>query len=428
MKAQDLKCLINNGLSYLKLTQDEWEALRETRFEGRRFSLHFGHEEVENVRGDGLILISIPDKRKGLRVGLVNSVMATSTFDSRVLVDFVAPIKPGSLLELIRAVEVTTSRTPFDKLIKLGTGLHKVSKKAGETLIKMIAADPANQAALAPIIGRLRKPTHFEDARALQQDAIKQAIAWFRGAGEAKSISSSRSTTTLSSVRLHEDAVIEHDARWMPGWNLVDSDLTGKATFEKDGSRLAVYTANKRSLEKLLGIDLIYLNEKRGSLIMVQYKMMERRGKIASSDDDQDWIVPIDEQFKKELSRMRRFDKNNTSKGSYRLHSGAFYFKLVKRYASVKTGGFILSLGHLDHLHSSGGLSGPKGGMRISFNGLDGQHLRGEAFTDLIASGYVGTQNLTTAQFATLIKESLENGYGVVAAIEAELEDPLSAW
>ncbi|MER8453833.1 hypothetical protein NKG60_28360 [Mesorhizobium sp. M1428] len=36
-----------------------------------------------------------------------------------------------------------------------------------------------------------------------------------------------------------------------------------------------MWTANHRPLEHLVGVDLIYLNESRGALLMVQYEMME---------------------------------------------------------------------------------------------------------------------------------------------------------
>ena len=64
-----------------------------------------------------------------------------------------------------------------------------------------------------------------------------------------------------------------------------------------------VFTANKRPLEELFGVDLIYLNKTRGALVMVQYKMLEleRRARRRTMDelfgddgeDEQEWTVRI---------------------------------------------------------------------------------------------------------------------------------------
>ena len=165
-------------------------------------------------------------------------------------------------------------------------------------------------------------------------------------------------------MRVLEDAAIEHDARWMPGWKLADSDLTGRATFTRREEQLDVFTANKRPLEELFGVDLIYLNKACGALVMVQYKILEPEGRarrpvvdeLFGDDevDEQEWTVRINDQFTDELSRMRRCDRDLAPNGPYRLNSGAFFFKLVRRNAATKSAGILLSLGHLDQLMDGG--------------------------------------------------------------------------
>jgi len=87
---------------------------------------------------------------------------------------------------------------------------------------------------------------------------------------------------------------------------------------------------------------------------------------------------------------MVQFDKDLSPEGNFRLHSGAFYFKLVKRYAATNAAGIILSLDHLKKLIANDALRGPRGGLRISYDALCGHYLRGEAFVELIRSGYIG--------------------------------------
>jgi hypothetical protein len=293
-------------------------------------------------------------------------------------------------------------RTPRDRLAAGSTQFERVSPKLGAALISALAEEPENTPPLTRILAHLRRPSRYNNARGLQQDAVALAIRAFGGNDGASSIALPGDDTAIATVRVLEDAAIEHDARWMPGWRLADSDLTGRATFTKREERLDVLTANKRPLEELFGVDLIYLNKARGALVMVQYKMLEPEGRArhavvdelfgGDEVDEQEWTVRINDQFTDELSRMRRFDRDLAPNGPYRLNSGAFFFKLVRRNTATKSAGILLSLGHLDQLMDGGELNGPAGGLRISYRSLDGHYLRGDGFVELVRSGYIGTR------------------------------------
>ena len=72
-------------------------------------------------------------------------------------------------------------------------------------------------------------------------DALTLALKAF-GAKDAAAteLALSERTTALAASRLLEDVVIEHEARWMDGWLLSDSDLTGRAVFRQGDERLEV--------------------------------------------------------------------------------------------------------------------------------------------------------------------------------------------
>ena len=151
--------------------------------------------------------------------------------------------------------------------------------------------------------------------------------------------------------------------------------------------------------------------------MLVQYKMMNAQGHAAS--EDREWLVAIDRQFDDELNRMERFDRDLSDGRPYRLNSGPFFFKLVRRDAAANSAGILLSKGHLDQLLADGHLRGPRGGLRISFQALDGHYLQGEAFVELVRSGYIGSRGATTVHLQSLIEAALVGGRAVVAAIES---------
>jgi hypothetical protein len=81
-----------------------------------------------------------------------------------------------------------------------------------------------------------------------------------------------------------------------------------------------------------------------------------------------------------------------------------------------------LSLGHLDQLMYEGALTGPAGGLRISYRSLHRHYLRGEGIAELVRSGYIGTRGATTDHLQVLIEASLGGGKAVVAAIQTAFE------
>ena len=247
---------------------------------------------------------------------------------------------------------------------------------------------------LQRILSRLDVPRRFENARALQQDAFRTALKIFGVGDEADAVFLEGGDTALARVRFREDTVIEHDARSVPGWTLKASYQTGRATLTQNGQTLDVITANKQPLEEIFGVDLIYLNQTHRSLVMIQYKMLEPVEREEDMEhEEKEWLVRIDQQFKSELERMTRFDRDLSPEGAFRLNSGAFFFKLVRRQAAINTAGIVLSLGHLKFLIERGALYGPRGGLS------------------------------TTDHLETLIEAALVNGHAVVAAVQSAMRD-----
>jgi hypothetical protein len=365
-------------------------------------------------------------------VSLVRSVQASATFDSRVVFDLVRSVKPYSLPRVLGTIREPSLQAGTRKLAEGTAEFERISEKLGERILGQLVSFPENLPAFSRILAQIDHPKRFENARALQQDALAMALKAFGAPDGAAFVTLSDRDTALARIRLQEDAVIEHDARWIPGWDLNVSYLTGHAVFTQQTEQLHVYTANKRPLEELFGVDLIYLNERRGALIMVQYKMMgpsERKRRKLSIDsfdydvrDEKEWTVSIDAQFIDELGRMSKFNHDLSPDGPYRLHSGPFFFKLVKRFAAASTSGIILSLGPLEQMIAEGAATGPRGGLRISYQTLDGHYLRSDAFIELVRSGYVGSRGATTNHFRSLINAALEGGRSVVAAISQSIE------
>ncbi len=198
-----------------------------------------------------------------------------------------------------------------------------------------------------------------------------------------------------------EDPVVEHDARTFPDYELIGSDITGRAVFEKGRERLEVFTANRRPLEKVFGVDLIYFNTTRQNIVMVQYKMLEP---YKRKDRDTDWVYRPDANLNSEIKRMQKFtNQHPPGPYEYRLNPEVFYLKFVKRDGALRNAGIVLPIDHFERLRADPSSKGPRGAVRVSFESLAGRYLRQGPFLDLIRAGYIGATAKTTAHLKELV-------------------------
>ena len=428
MDDSNFAVLSDRGLSILRLDSENWDEIKEKQYRGTRFSWVLPHAVARSGKRKSLALVSIIDKSNNseeLKVAYISSIQGVSTLDSRVVFDFVSTIAPGAFVQLLSRVEKKSLKAVVDRFSKSNAVFEGISEKLGQELIKLILSYSENDQAVQRIVWKMKIPTHNRNARALQIDAVNLALKSFGITDEATELALPGDDTALAGMRLQEDAVIEHDARWIDDWNLIDSNPTGKAVFEQAGQRLEVFTANKLPLEQLFGVDLIYLNQTQRSIVMVQYKMLERGERVTweftdgTTHSEDEWITRIDTQFKDELKRMTRFDKDLDKDGPYRLNPGAFFFKLVKRNSLTKSAPVILSLGHFNQLLNDGHFVGKKGGLRVNKSELNGHYIRNTGFIELIKSGYIGSRGATTDHLEQLIMLTLLKGKAVVAAIQS---------
>ena len=279
-----------------------------------------------------------------------------------------------------------------------------LSPKLSAHLVGSLTRDPYNHAALETalsLLPGLRRPSNNTWA---QEDAIHLAMAAFGIQSQTPSevLLKNGATSGLGMVgtHLYEDSIVSSDASQLPGFNAIAFDVTGRTIFERGAERLIIYTANRLPLEEMFGVDLIYINETKGNIVMLQYKMLEEE---RQSDVSSDWLFRPDNQFQEEVARMQ-IPASPGAIMDYRLNSSPFFFKFVKRrLIGNSPTSFLVSLDHLKQILASPESLGPRGGVRVSYDTLDGTYLRQDDMISLIHSGYVGTYRTQTEALATLI-------------------------
>lgn len=111
----------------------------------------------------------------------------------------------------------------------------------------------------------------------------------------------------------------------------------------------------------------------------------------------------------------------------YRLSHNPFFFKFVKRkIVDESHQSFFVSLDHLKLILTSSHAKGPKGGIRLSYDALDGTYLREAGMISLIRSGYVGTHRAETEALITIISEVAKGNKALVLAWQKKVRNGVS--
>lgn len=353
----------------------------------------------------------------------VTRKIAVSTFDSRLTIKKLRLITSPSLQELGDKLTDARMKRVFIERMPAEGDFSNLSPKLSAHVIEKLAAYSENKAALDTALSQLPMLRQVPNTNWAQEDAIQIAMDVFGMRGNAapdevalkQGVSSGLS---LIGAYLYEDNVVHSDASHLPGFDAIASDVTGRAIFKKGDERLVIYTANKLPLEKMLGVDLIYINETRGNVVMVQYKMLEEKKKAKG-----DWHFRPDQQLRDEIARMKIPEVQAALK-DYRLSRNPFFFKFVKRkIVDDSHQSFVVSLDHLNHILASPVAKGPKGGVRMSYDALDGTYLREADMIGLIRSGYVGTHGAETTALGTIIDAVAKGNKAVVLAWQQKIQE-----
>jgi hypothetical protein len=437
----------------LRLDEDDSSQLAASRGGFNEFTLARNHDLLSFIHPPTVcIIFSSKGARLGhrhdephARLGIISSRSPITTLDTRIKVKRAVQTAPSTEPELVSLLGASAQAEQLRKRLESTASVVALAPKLSRSVIEAIATVPENHSALRTLAESLHSPRRFTNLAAVQEDAVQMALKAFGlGSGdraervelvEGQSTALARvsltddafdeqgeaaPTLTLSRrAPLLEDSAIEHDARTVPGYTLTSSDLTGRAIFRKGPETLQVITANRRDLEHVFGVDLIYLNMTKRNVVMVQYKMLEPSRPTGESTD---WIYRPDDGLENQIAKMKLFAAQHAA-GSmeYRLNPQVFYLKFVKRDAALTNGSIITPVDHYEMLLTDPACRGERHGVRISYDSLRGRYMRQGAFVDLIKAGYIGAYEATTDQFDALIQSVLDGNRAVVAAIQTSV-------
>lgn len=349
---------------------------------------------------------------------------AVSTFESRLTIKKLCFLKQASFQDIKTQITDLRMKRLLRKQLPGEEGISSLSPGLSSYVVETLAGDTENQSALDTAFSLLLGTPRIFNNNWAQEDAIELAMAAFDIPvyQEPEYVVLKRGASSglgRREVHLFEDNVVDADASRLPGFNAIAPDVTGHAVFLKGDELLSIYTANRLPLEEMLGVDLIYINETRGNIIMVQYKMLEE---AKQKSGKQDWLFRPDKKSKEQFARMRlpilRYPVND-----YRLNCNPFFFKFVKRkIVNGSPQSFFISRAHLSQLLDSPKAKGPRGGVRLSYEALGGTYLRKKDMLGLLRSGYVGTHRAETAALKVIIEQAAKGNKAIVLGWQQKMK------
>ena len=214
-----------------------------------------------------------------------------------------------------------------------------------------------------------------------------------------------------------EERLIQHDGETMLGWLTQKTHHTSWRTFSGFGQRLLVANANNDTAEHTLGVDLIYYNVSRGSMILVQYKKLDAKNNGSFYPDG-------DSNLADEIQRMQALDRyvtaNRSPHDDFRLEPSPCWVKLCQDQAYIPQTadmipGMYFSLDHFQQLREDPRLKGPQGGVRFAYDNVP-SYLDNTMFTRLVETGLVGTSGTATDLVHQQVVESFNGNKALVLA------------
>lgn len=364
----------------------------------------------------------VPKDLYVLAIGRIRGSGRPATTDFRVKVDSLHPLtEPVKLRVVVRDVphsprSLTSIRSTVAR--DLGQETTASYRDALDVLF------PGLGSIIDVLLGNRDVPTSALAAATLAEERDATHLA-LRIAGidvDPDDWWTNAASTYLSSLAYapRESALLGHDATRFGDFALSGGIRPDWQEFTDGQVSLRVANVDKTPLEKTLGVDLIYRQVDADTFVLVQYKRMVKTSK--------GWAYRVDAQFFEELERMSRVDdgdkrKSKAGAGTWRLNSGACWFKLVTPPDTFDLTsrkllpGLYLPLEYAEELLADDCTLGPRGGRRFRWDDID-RYVTSGMFTQLVREGWIGSRGLKTKALKKLIDSSLGEDRAVVLAEE----------
>ena len=216
-----------------------------------------------------------------------------------------------------------------------------------------------------------------------------------------------------SSSIVNEDDLIAYDLSRFDVYSTVRPLSPAAYIVEDQGIRLTVINVNRKELERVHGVDLVYYDEITDQATAVQYKRLKYE-LIVGRQGESKWVFRRNEELERQLQLMDYPSRPSpVCLGDWRISPCPTYFKFIKDNifdpddAGLLKGMYVpsdyLALGIKDGSFNTG----VKGGFEITYTNT--RYLSRSVFVELVRKGWIGTSRTDKSDLGKVVAELAES-------------------
>ena len=224
-----------------------------------------------------------------------------------------------------------------------------------------------------------------------------------------------------------EEDLIPEELRRFRSDTQRDQPSAHMARLRGRGYDLLVFNVNKKPLEVVLGVDLIYWDLDRNSFTMLQYKRLER--KRLKDGNQSGWRYVRKKDITEQLGLMQNYRLRGTEASeskNWRMTS-PYWFKFVRRDAAKYDDGELLRGMYVpaDYLRlacADGSLeTGSKGGFQVTYDNTT--YITRDVFAELISRGAIGTAGLQSNDMKRIVENVASVDRNMIIAVKKKWDE-----
>jgi hypothetical protein len=213
-----------------------------------------------------------------------------------------------------------------------------------------------------------------------------------------------------------EDDLIAEDLRRFDKNGTLELTHASAARFTDRGFSLTIVNVNRKGLEKVKGVDLVYWDVPADSYTLVQYKRLTRRH---GGEGDERWAYTDRAELEKALARMDAGQGRMADAAQFRLATSPYWFKFVRADAftpgdpMVLLGMYVPAEYMRRAVEDGSLLTGAKQGFEVTYGNT--RYLARGTFVDLVRKSMVGTTGKQTAEVLQTVNSLAEERQALLA-------------
>jgi hypothetical protein len=241
--------VLKKPMVVLQFDEEDYNKLKESRRGIGEFTIAFPHSAIEHLKPPTPCLINYCKRNsEEMLFGVVSSRSPVTTFDSRLKIKRALQIEPRTIAAIAELLSNNVNRRNFEQRVEGRVSVSVLSSKLSSYLVECLAAIPENQGAMRIASESVVLKTRRRGYAELQSEAIQTALRVFGldGTEQASNLELVPDRETgLSRLSTLEDAVVEHDARSVPGYFWLAA-ITPEEQFLKGGTNGLRYSRRLR--------------------------------------------------------------------------------------------------------------------------------------------------------------------------------------